>query len=63
VAGCCGHGNEILGSVKCGWNYWLAERLLASKSDLCSVMILNVIIAMKVKEKGKAITATGRGDP
>jgi hypothetical protein len=61
VAGCCAHDNEILGSLKCGWNYWLAEQLLASKVDLCSMMIVNVIIVMKVKKKGKYIPVTGRG--
>jgi hypothetical protein len=37
VAGCCEHGNEPSGFLKCGEISRLAEQPLASQEEFCSV--------------------------
>jgi hypothetical protein len=39
VKGCCGHGNEPLGSVKTLGRFWLAEKLVASQRLLSSKLL------------------------
>jgi hypothetical protein len=36
VADSCKHGNELPASIKC-WRYRVAEYLLASQDELCSM--------------------------
>jgi hypothetical protein len=44
VAGCCKHGDEPLGSIKCGEfpDYW--NVILASQEGLCSVELVSWLV-------------------
>jgi hypothetical protein len=44
VAGLCDHGNDPLGSTKCGGISWRAEWLLASEERLCYMKLVSNLV-------------------
>jgi hypothetical protein len=48
VAGCCEHGKELSGSIKCGKLLGLLNVLLASQKVLCSIELVDFTLDINI---------------
>jgi hypothetical protein len=56
TGGSCEHGNEPSDLIECGEFSSLAERLLASQEELCSMELVALIVNQLVSRRAGGVT-------